>query len=122
MLSKKNRLNKAEIEQIFKKSAFFASSYITLRYLIKNEQNKPKIAFITPKTTAKRAVKRNLLRRRGYFLCKKYINMLPGGFLGTFIFNKKSLEVFGGNKKKTHNPIENMEKELKAILQKAKLI
>jgi len=122
MLSKKNRANKADIEQIFKKSAFFASPYITLRFLIKDLQNKPKISFITPKTTAKRAVKRNLLRRRGNTILKKYVDHFPLGFCGVFVFNKKSLELFGGNKKSNHNPNENLEKEIVSLLTKAKIL
>lgn len=122
MLSKKNRPNKADIEQIFKKSTFFASPYVTFRFLIQNTQNKPKIAFITPKTTAKKAVKRNLLRRRGYIVLQKHINTFPLGFLGVFIFNKKSLEFFGGNKKDNSNSIENIDKEITSLLYKAKLL
>jgi hypothetical protein len=53
---------------------------------------------------------------------QKHINTFPLGFLGVFIFNKKSLEFFGGNKKDNFNPRENIEKEITSLLYKAKLL
>ncbi|MEI8270808.1 MAG: ribonuclease P protein component, partial [bacterium] len=64
MLSKKNRVNKKLIDKIFKEGRFVNSPNLTLKF-IKEESLYPKIAFISPKTASKKAVDRNLLRRRG---------------------------------------------------------
>ena len=42
---------------------------------------------IAPKAVSRLAVKRNLLRRRGYRALEKYINEIPS-LLGVFIFKK----------------------------------
>ena len=43
---------------------------------------------------------------------------LVWGFVGAFIFGKKSAEVFGGRKNKKYNPIQNLENEINNILSK----
>lgn len=112
MLPKNTRLNKNDIEILFKKSFFANSDNLTLKFL-NNQANLTKIAFITPKNVSKLAVKRNLLKRRGYNIIKKYINLLPEGFVGAFVFGKKSLGVFG-----VKNGVQELENEIKTILKK----
>ncbi len=114
MLPKKNRADKKAIEQIFKKSSFLSSLHLTFKF-ITNQGSSKKISFIAPKTVAKGAVERNLLRRRGYTALGRYFPQLPVGILGAFIFGKKSLEVFGGKEYK-----EILEKEIEQILDKLK--
>lgn len=87
MLPKKNRANKKTVEKIFKTGKVFNSLNLTLKF-VKNESNTPHISFIVPKNVAKLAVKRNLLRRKGYIAIKKYFNVLPRGFSSVFIFRK----------------------------------
>jgi len=87
MLPKKNRVDKKTIEKIFKEGKFVGSPNLTLKFLITN-RDKNQISFITPKIVSKKAVKRNLLRRRGYAVLEKYFNKFPAGFLGVFIFKK----------------------------------
>ncbi len=119
MLSKKNRVNKKLIDIIFKEGKFINSPNLTLKF-IKEGFLSPKIAFITPKTTSKKAIDRNLLRRRGYFIIKKYLKCFPTGFDGAFVFGKKSMEIFGGKKNKIKNPVKSLENEIKIILYKLK--
>lgn len=87
MLPKRNRLDKKTIEIIFKKGKFITSPSLTLKFLITKE-NKKQISFVVPKTVSKKAVDRNLLRRKGYLTLNKYFKDFPIGFLGVFLFKK----------------------------------
>ena len=99
MLLKKNRANREDLNKVFKNGLFLSSPNLSFRY-IKALDNK--ISFITPKTVSKSAVKRNFLRRKGYFFLKKHINLLKSPAVGAFLFKK--------------NNIEDLENEIKNIL------
>ena len=118
MLPKEKRADTKAIEQIFQKGRFVGSPNLSLKFIATKEPIPAKISFISPKTASKKAPVRNLLRRRGYAAVSKYIDSLPQGFSGAFIFGKKSAEIFGGRKTKQHNPIQNLENEIKTILNK----
>mgnify|MGYP001618293616 CR=1 FL=1 len=105
MLPKKNRVSTKEVELIFKKGSFLNSPHLTFKYL-KNSQKQIKISFIAPKSVAKLAVKRNLLRRRGYSALGGYIDQFPLGLIGVFVF------------KKYQDDISILENEIKNILNK----
>ena len=105
MLPKKNRADKKDINLIFKKGSFITSPSFTFKF-IEISANKKKISFIAPKNIAKLAVRRNLLRRKGYSALEKYINQFPSGILGVFIF------------KKPEEDISKIEYEIKNILDK----
>ena len=87
MLPKKNRADKRAVEKIFKKGKFVDCLNLTFKFLITSEKER-KISFIVPKSVAKKAVKRNYLRRLGYFALQKHFNSLPFGIIGVFIFKK----------------------------------
>jgi ribonuclease P protein component len=87
MLPKRNRVNKKEVDLIFKQGRFLNSPSLTFKFIIINENGR-KISFIAPKSIAKLAVKRNFLRRKGYNVLQKYINSFPTGILGVFVFKK----------------------------------
>ena len=73
MSLKKNRINKKEIEDVFKFGRFINSPNLSLKFFIDSNKNKETlIGFITPKTVSNKAVDRNLLRRRGYFILNKH--------------------------------------------------
>lgn len=105
MLPKKNRAITKEVDLIFKEGKFMVSPNLTFKYL-KNNNKEVKISFIAPKSVAKLAVKRNLLRRRGYSALGKHINQFPLGLVGVFIF------------KKYQEDISIIENEIKNILAK----
>ena len=88
MLKKENRADRKAIEKIFTQSKLFSSENLTFRFILKNDSMEPRISFIAPKSIAKLAVKRNLLRRRGYVALKKYIDQFPLGLVGAFVFKK----------------------------------
>ncbi len=105
MLPKKNRANTKEVDKIFKEGKFLNSSNLTFKYF-RNNSKEIKISFIVSKNITKLAVKRNLLRRRGYTALKKHINQFPVGITGVFIF------------KKYLDDISILENEIKDILSK----
>lgn len=122
MLSKKNRADKKTIDNIFKKGTFVGSANLVLKYIKENKGETAHISFIAPKSVAKKAVDRNRLRRRGYFVLLKYIKYFPAGFSGAFIFGKNSLVLFGGRKKEKYNPILDLDKEVNSVLKRIKIL
>lgn len=106
MLAKKNRGSKKDIDFIFKDGEFIASPNLTFKFILNNNSSIPRISFIVPKNVSKKAVNRNLLRRRGYAVLEKYIKQLPLGLIGVFIF------------KKYQDDILIIENEIKNILNK----
>jgi ribonuclease P protein component len=106
MLPKTNRAEKKDIDLLFRVGKFLSSPVLALRFILMKKKSAPRISFIVPKSIVKTAVKRNLLRRRGYTALKKHINTLPPGTIGVFTFKK--YEVNG--------PI--LEDEIKNILTK----
>lgn len=105
MLPKKNRANKKLVEQIWKDGKFVNSPNLIFKFLT-DHNNEKRISFIAPKGIAKLAVKRNLLRRRGYSALGKHLKRIPPGFSGVFIF------------KKPLNSVLEIENEIKKILNK----
>lgn len=117
MLPKKNRADRKAVEKIFKEGKFVNSQNLTLKF-IQTESVYPQISFVVPKTVSKKAVIRNILRRRGYVVLKPFLTRFPIGFTGVFVFGKKSKDIFGGRKNKERNPIQNLNEEIKIILSK----
>ena len=105
MLPKKNRVSTKEVDEVFKRGSSLSSPSLSFKYL-KNKNKEVKISFMAPKSVAKLAVKRNLLRRRGYIALAKYINQFPLGFVGVLVF------------KKYQDDILILENEIKSILSK----
>ena len=97
MLKKKNRADRKEIDLLFKQGKFFSSPNFTFKYILfptSRTCGKPtRISFIAPKSIAKLAVQRNLLRRRGYSALKKYLDHFPLGLLGVFVFKKPQTDL-----------------------------
>lgn len=106
MLPKKNRADKKAVERIFKGGRVLNSPILTFKFVLNNNSTIPRISFIAPKNIAKLAVKRNLLRRLGYSVLKKYLKDFPAGIMGVFIF------------KKYQDDVSILENEIKNILNK----
>ena len=87
MLPKKNRVDTKTVEKIFKGGKTLFSTSFAFKY-IKTPNKKPRVSVLSPKNIAKSAVKRNLLRRRGYIALEKYINQFPAGIAGVVLFKK----------------------------------
>jgi ribonuclease P protein component len=106
MLKKKNRADKNAVGKIFKEGKFLNSLNLTFKYILTKDSLIPRISFIVPKSVAKLAVKRNLLRRHGYTVLQKYTDQFPAGILGVFVF------------KKYQDDVSIIENEIKNILSK----
>ena len=87
MLKKINRADKKTVEKIFRDGKFLNSLNLTFK-CFKIPQVSKKISVIVPKSVAKLAVKRNLLRRLGYKALGKHISDFPPGIMGVFVFKK----------------------------------
>ncbi len=92
MLSKINRLSKKDVDYLFKDGKSSFSGFFTFKFIKNINSLPPKVAFIVPKSIAKKAVLRNLLRRKGYSAVKKYISLLPSGFVGVFVFKNSKID------------------------------
>ncbi|MFH1608825.1 MAG: ribonuclease P protein component [Patescibacteria group bacterium] len=113
MLSKKNRVSKKKVDELFKDGFFISSSNLSFKFLLKKTGFKPRISFICPKAINKKAVIRNKLRRMGYKIIKKHIKQFPACLTGVFVFSKNSLD-FLKKPKKTY--LLNLENEILFIL------
>lgn len=87
MLKKINRADKKTVEKIFKEGKFLNTLNLTFKFL-KTSQTGKKISVLAPKSVAKLAVKRNLLRRLGYKALEKHLGSFPAGIMGVFVFKK----------------------------------
>ncbi len=106
MLPKRNRVDKKNVEKIFKEGKFVGSPSLTFKFILANDSTPPRVSFIAPKSIARSAVKRNLLRRKGYSALEKYIKQFPAGILGVFVF------------KRPEEDILKIEYEIKSVLNK----
>lgn len=70
MLPKENRVKKALFAKVFRLGHTFSSPHLTLRVVAAPKEG-GKFSFVVSKTVAKGAVKRNLLRRRGYSIVRE---------------------------------------------------
>jgi ribonuclease P protein component len=90
MLKKKNRADTKTVDKIFKEGTSITSPGLTLRFVKTPQTTSPRLSFIVPKSVAKSAVKRNMLRRRGYSVLTKQIHRFPANISGVFIFKNSS--------------------------------
>ena len=104
MLSKKNRAGKRDVDLLFKRGKSIASPNLNFKFTLNHNSVSPRISFVAPKSVAKLAVNRNLLRRRGYDALKKHIYKFPASLFGVFVF------------KKYQDDISILENEIKNIL------
>jgi ribonuclease P protein component len=111
MLPKKNRVDTRTVELIFKKGKSLSSPSLTFKFLDirftgRTCGNSPRVSFVAPKSIAKLAVTRNLLRRRGYSALKNPLKHFPAGLVGVFVF------------KKYQDDVSILQNEIKGILDK----
>ena len=88
MLKKINRLDKKSVDKVFKEGAYLNSPNLTFKY-IKTPSPLYRISVVVPKSVAKLAVKRNLLRRVLYKIIKEVLIYSPKNKIwGVFVFKK----------------------------------
>ncbi len=91
-LPKKQRLEKKLIREILQKGRTVHNNNISLKYLIKSDRQKA-FAFIVSAKTVKKAVNRNLLKRRGRAIVFKLLPRIEKGLLALIFFKKGSKEL-----------------------------
>ncbi|MEK7614343.1 MAG: ribonuclease P protein component [Patescibacteria group bacterium] len=87
MIPKGQRVKRALFPGVLKSGKAFFSERLTLR-VSSGDSGKNKFSFVTPKTVSKKAVERNLLRRRGYAAVSKINNRINPGHIFIFSFKK----------------------------------
>ena len=93
MLAKKYRLSsRKEIELILRRGHGAKGAYFNLRFL-KTAGPEKKVGFIVSGREVKRAVQRNLLKRRAREILRKNIKNLKEGFCLIFLFYKGAAEL-----------------------------
>ena len=90
MLSKVKRTQRGLFSNILKNGVSFHSILISIKVLENKDENS-RFSFVVPKAISKSAVKRNLIRRRGYSIIKKHLKNIKNGYLYAF-FVKKGAE------------------------------
>jgi len=77
-----------------------------------SETNKTKFSFIVSKKVSNKAVKRNLLKKRGYSILDEVLDKTKDGFVCIFFFKKESLGV----------DFNDLKKEILLLLKKSSVI
>jgi ribonuclease P protein component len=67
--------------------------FFTFRYLLNTKNPLPRFSVTVPKAVSKKAVDRNLLKRRVYSVVRKSISQIKPGVHGAFFLKKESLSV-----------------------------
>ena len=85
MLPKKNRLNKKEVEFIFKKGKTHKEGFLLLKIIKYKELPYSSFSAVVPKKISKKAVERNKIKRRIRESLRKKLSQIQPGFKGIFI-------------------------------------
>ncbi len=113
MLSKKRRVGRELFSQILTRSKSFYGNNLSLRVFKTPHSNKEtKFSFIVSKKVSNKAVKRNLLKKRGYYAVKKISKNLNNGFVCMFFLKNSSILL----------SYTELEKEILFLLKKANVL
>lgn len=96
MLSKKRRAEKSLFPRVLSKSKSFYGKNMTVRVFLLNspdKNSKSKFSFVVSKKVSNKAVKRNLLKRRGYSVVKDIKTQINEGFVCVFFFKTTTINL-----------------------------
>lgn len=110
MLPKKQRLQRDEFPNLFKKGKTVNSAHLSFRFVTDPKLTKSKFSIVISKKTAKTAVVRNRFRRRGYEAIAKISPVLNTPLRGAF-FAKTGAEKmsFPEIKREINNILEKIQ-------------
>ncbi len=111
MLARKHRINKSLFKEILAKGKNYNSDLISLKTAPCAGSN-PLFGFVVSKKTAKKAVTRNKLKRRGRYIVKKYLSSFKKG-AANIIFFKKGSETL---------KFSELEEKMLELFKKAKIL
>jgi len=112
MLSKKNKIKRAYFPSNSKKGIVFQSVYASLSLQKQTKEPLIKFSFVVSSKVSKKAVLRNKLKRRGYYVIKKFLPSIKPGYFVVFFLKKDIVGI----------PFVDFEKQILFLLNKAKLI
>ncbi|MBU4479844.1 ribonuclease P protein component [Patescibacteria group bacterium] len=113
MLPKKQKVNKKLFDEVFKTGKSYHSDFLFLKLLkLEDPKEKSHFAVVVSKKISKKAVERNLIKRRIFAVLKENKDQIKTGFAVVF-FVKKGTEKMS---------FEEYKKETINLLEKAKLI
>lgn len=113
MLPKNRKVSKEVFSYSFKESKSFHSNYATLRVLNNiNSNETTKFSFVVSRKVSNKANKRNLFKRRGFYIVSKINKNIKNGYFCIFYIKKDALGV-------SYNCLE---KDVLILLKKANII
>lgn len=110
MLPKNQRITKELVEKTIRQGKSFQTEYLTLKTLFTQESNS--FGFVVSKKVSKKAVERNLLKRRGRYIIRKYLANFKKGILAVFIFKQNTINL----------SFKDLEKEFYLLFQKSNIL
>ena len=111
MLSKTNRIPRSLFKDALLGSRFLASPFFTLRYKTTTKPEK-RFSFVVSKEVSKKAVERNLIRRRGYSIINTNLKNIKSGINCAFRTKKGVIKL----------SFKELEGEVVGLLKKAGVI
>ena len=107
MLPQKNKVSRKIFSGLVHKKNTTHGQYLTLR-VFQQEKGESRFSFIISKKINKKAVIRNLYKRRAYAIIQKYKNQLLKSFVCIFFFKKEAINL----------NFKDLEKEIFYLLKK----
>ena len=115
MLPAAHRLRTAELLTVLKRHQSVFGGGVTFKYLRHNSEKSEELshfAFVVPSKAVKRAVDRNLLKRRARHAVSKYVARCRPGYWGVFFLSASLLKI----------PAAVLEQTISRLLHQAKII
>lgn len=112
MLPKHKRLTKKEFNEVFEKGQPIHSDFLFGKVLKTKKPTDSKFSVSVPVKVEKKAVKRNLLRRRGYVILKNTLENIKNDFKIIIILKKGAEKL----------DFEEYKREINKFLKKSKLL
>ncbi len=110
MLPKTNKINKKLFDKVFKEGKTYHSDFLYIKTLKNNGVSK--FSFVVMKKNLAGAVRRNLIKRRGFSIIKQELTNIKSGVAVIFFIKKGSEKI----------TFKQLETEIKKILSKANLL
>lgn len=88
MLSQERRISQSLFTQILKNGQYFGFKNFSLRLCPRGDHKKSAFSFVVSSKEVKKAVWRNLIKRRGRAIIQKNSNKIKDGYLCAFFLKK----------------------------------
>ncbi|PCI20468.1 ribonuclease P protein component [Candidatus Wolfebacteria bacterium] len=113
MRSKQNKISRQHFDELLRSGRSLHSPHVKLVYILNaSDVTHNKYSFIISKKVAKKAVQRNKLKRRGYYIISKNKAYIKAQSVLFLFFKKGALDI----------TFKELEDEITDLLRKAKLL